>query len=222
MATASANCNPNKQPNNGQCEEYGGQCSKAIDIFFNQIGNGNVNSKAPQNVLSYGRFCGAATKCPALNNGLEEDDPEDIQDPDMEACSDSDTPLDEECKKHDKCLDNSGNEQGSDSNIDPLQSCQCHLEFLNELFTSPSPDKDLCDEDFYTKDVLPNPIGAGDVPYARFLSILGQGAVSPEVILLAAPFCFLFVDGGECLEADFDQLLGFCGPLVRELTKPME
>lgn len=209
VATASANCNPNKQPNNGQCEEYGGQCSKAVDIFFNQIGN--VNSKAPQNVLSYGRFCGAATKCPALNNGLE-DEEEDIQDPDVEACPDSDTPLDEVCKKHDKCLDNSGNNPGSDSNIDPLESCPCHLLFLNELFNAPAPDKDLCDEDFYNKPVL------SGAPYASFLSILGQGAVSPEVILLTAPFCFLFVDGGECLEAGFDQLLGFCVPLIGALT----
>ena len=140
MATASANCNPNKQPNNGQCEEYGGQCSKAVDIFFNQIGN--VNSKAPQNVLSYGRYCGAATKCPGTNNGLED------KGKDVAACDDGDelNPLDVACKAHDKCLDNSGNNPGSDSNIDPLQSCPCHLVFLDELFNAPAPtdSRDCC------------------------------------------------------------------------------
>jgi len=213
VATASANCNPNKQPNNGQCEEYGGQCSKAVDIFFNQIGN--VNSKAPQNVLSYGRFCGAATKCPALNNGLE-DDPEDIH-PDVEACPSTDTPLDEACEKHDKCLDNSGNNPGSDSNIDPLQSCPCHLVFLDELFNAPESDKDLCDYDFYNTPAVP--FNGGDIPYDLLLTILRQGS-QPEVVLLAAPFCFLFVTGGECYNAGFQiqQLLDVCEPLVRDLT----
>jgi len=221
VATASANCNPNKQPNNGQCEEYGGQCSKAVDIFFNQIGN--VNSKAPQNVLSYGRYCGAATKCPGSNNGLEG------KGKDVEACLSADTPLDEACKEHDKCLDDSGNNPGSDTNIDPAESCFCHDQFLRELFNAQAPGTDLCDKDFYDTNVLPNPVPgeSGDVPYSTFLTSLGKLALitvgappplSSEAILLAAPFCSLFVDGAECSDKGYTDFEGFCGFLTYALT----
>lgn len=204
MVTASANCNPNGQPNNGQCEEYGGQCSKAVDIFFNQFGN--VNSQAPQFVLSYGRYCGAATKCPGSNNGKGN-----VQE--VEACVGN--PLDAACKEHDSCLDGKGNSPGSDV-LDPDESCPCHAPFLGSLLAvalTPglAPDDKLCDEDFY----LPG-------GYASLLSSLGPGGISAEVILLAAPFCTLFVGEGDCVglggELEAAVLTPFCTQLVGQLN----
>ena len=141
-ATASANCNPNGQPNNGQCqcEEYGGQCSKAADIFLNQIGN--FNSKAPQNVLSYGRYCGASTKCPG--NGK-----------DVDACDVNF--LDDACKVHDTCLGDLDKSKGFEGRTP--EQCACDATLLGTLLFAAStpgvaPIDELCDEDFYNDPVI--------------------------------------------------------------------
>ena len=212
-ATASANCNPNGQPNNGQCEEYGGQCSKAADIFLNQIGN--FNSKAPQNVLSYGRYCGASTKCPGS------------KDVDVEICADDNNlitgfnTLDTACKVHDSCLGDLDQIKGFEGRTP--EQCACDATLLLTLLAAAAselvaPTDKLCDEDFYDKDVLINPFTGEDESYSDFLSGTPGLDKSPEAILLAAPFCGLFA-GGDC--SDFpvpNELTFFCTTLIGALT----
>ena len=230
VATASANCNPNGQPNNGQCEEYGGQCSKAADIFLNQIG---IVSKAPQNVLSYGRYCGAATKCPGLgpDNGSGKGKDGDKGNPNaVEVCADDNSitgfnTLDTACVVHDTCLGDLDQIKGFEGRTP--QQCLCDATLLGTLLTVAvtdilSPDDKLCDENFYDEPVLPDPFSVGDISYSAFLSgvgqLTGQTIYSPEAILLAAPFCGLFVAEGDCEGLAPTDLTLFCTTLFGVLT----
>jgi hypothetical protein len=150
IAAVSGACNSNVDR---VFQNVSGECTKPVDIII--AGTNNAAKTAVQSLLKYGRFCGAGSnKCPGQNNGnatgLEVDacplDP--VMDPYGPR-----NPIDEACKNHDKCLDDAGNDPGSERVKDLTERCKCDVPFVFALaVSSQSPQGlPLCDEAYYTK-----------------------------------------------------------------------
>ena len=146
-------------------------------------------------------------------NGWDKGNPNDV-----EVCDGNF--LDTACEEHDTCLDSLDQIQGSDGRS--AEQCACDAALLGNLFAAAAtealaPTDMLCDEDFYTKEVITIPPGV-KVSYSDFLSGVPGLGESPEALLLAAPFCALFVTEGDCYEAGLVQLQSVCGPLIGAIT----
>ena len=113
---ACATCKPASVSNQDErsCTAYGGRCSLAITRFL------SGSEESPANILSYGKFCGRANKCPGLNNANDNANIGDV-----DPCDDGG--LDAACKGHDKCLDDGGvNDPGSER-VPVPDRCPCDL-----------------------------------------------------------------------------------------------
>ena len=124
----------------------------------------------------------------------------------IDPCGGNDT-LDGGCEYNDRCLDNAGNDPGSDG-IPTPDRCPCDLDFLFTLdFASQDGCDSLCDEDFYNKPVVP--IDTTGTPVLSWSDVLWSdpSTLCPDAILLAAPFCSDFVPivgGGACVDPQID------------------
>jgi hypothetical protein len=177
ITAVSGACNSNDER---VCQPYSGECTKPVDIIL--AGTNNAVDTAVQTLLKYGRFCGAGSnKCPGQNNGEATGLVE------LEACplnpafpDGPRNPIDEACKNHDKCLDEAGNNPGSELVKDLTERCECDVPFVSALFDSfqgppqgPPEGLPLCDEEFYTKY---GPFGEEVFFAANFCCLVSFGA----------------------------------------------
>ena len=177
------------------CEDNSGVCSKPLKTFLD---NGIESKRADiWNVLSYGHYCGASTKCVAANlekGGQGKGPTEPIP------CND----IDYACKEHDACLDGLKEENGNNPKIGFPLRCQCEFGIIHgmkEAFESGNDQGMLCDKEYY------------GLPITSFIS---------EAELLALPFCALVTE--YCLEHElvlqYDVELIFCYALFAQILAP--
>jgi hypothetical protein len=173
------------------CEDNSGVCSKPLKTFLD---NGIESKRADiWNVLSYGHYCGASTKCVAANlekGGQGKGPTEPIP------CND----IDYACKEHDACLDGLKEENGNNPKIGFPLRCQCEFGIIHgmkEAFESGNDQGMLCDKEYY------------GLPITSFIS---------EAELLALPFCALVTEYCLDLVLQYGEALEFCSEISDKLA----
>eukprot|EP01083_Nonionella_stella_P096009 269675_1 len=181
------------------CGNYSGMCSKPLLKFVLGTGKsaGTEASDVREDIsnnLSYGRYCGASTRCIAEN--IAEGNPDNAPD----GCN----AIDEACKRHDSCLDGLKGEYKVDgpaksNNVPQIpypDRCPCEYEFVASLFMAKvlhSVSKGrLCDKAFYVQvqELLP---GAEEedifaTPYCFNIWREGDdGTCDPDLKVCACP-----------------------------------
>ena len=182
-ALVRANCTDDDQ----SCDDYSGSCSLSTAKYFAGFGSDTAAKRADLfNEFSYGRFCGASSKCTAANiaegGGPEPPTP----------CNAIDTA----CKEHDKCLnelkDTNGVEfsSGKQPNIDFPERCGCDIAIVADLALAFVPPL------FGTGDLQGNRLELCDKMYYDDFGDI------PEAFLVAAPFCqLIFEPTNGCIAA---------------------
>jgi hypothetical protein len=185
------------------CEDYSGVCTKPLNTFLDSFNGPATERRDIWNVLSYGHYCGASTKCVAANlekggKGLGPEPPA--------PCND----IDSACMQHDACLDGLKAENGNNPRIGFPLRCKCELNIVGGMWNATLARADgkdhgqLCDAEFY------------DLPIVDALGM-------DEEDFLAVPFCFLIFDGcgGETdLLAEYEAELAYCSELIEKLSPP--
>ena len=181
------------------CQDNTGVCTKPLFTFLDSLDGTNSQRKDIWNVLSYGHYCGASTKCVASNldkgdKGLGPTPPE--------PCND----IDDACMKHDSCLDGLKSENGNPKIEFPLR-CQCEFGIVRGMLgarTARAAGVDqgqLCDAEYYGLQIL-------------------QVLKLKEEDFLAIPFCFLIFDN--CMDEyppeEYVDVIGYCNMLLSGLN----
>lgn len=180
------------------CEDYSGVCTKPLYTFLESFDGPATKRSDIWNVLSYGHYCGASTKCVAdnLEKGGEGLGPE----PPV-ACND----IDSACKQHDACLDSLKAENGNNPRIGFPLRCKCELGIVAGMLEA--------------ADARANGVDHGQLCDAEYYDLPLEGMNEED--FLAVPFCFLVFD--ECMDevellADYGEELYYCTQLIQGLS----
>jgi hypothetical protein len=161
----------------------------------------NTKRKDIWNVLSYGHYCGASTKCVASNLELGG---QGVGPTPPAPCND----IDNACMQHDACLDGLKAENNNNPKIDFPLRCQCELGIIRGMLAakvaraSGTDQGQLCDAEYY------------DIP---IIQLTGMN----EEDFLAVPFCFLVFDkcmGEVQLLSEYGTELMYCKQLAENLS----
>ena len=178
VVSIQANCNLRDEEsgrNLGACDTYGGKC-------YQPLVSGLKTPDGIPNNVQYGKFCGSANKCP------------------ISPVDSAGTPcpgdfLDLKCYDHDVCRNKVVTSKVS-RRKQPKENCKCDLALLANLFgvalegdgSNPDflpPQKQLCDEDFYTKETI---------PYNTFIKGPNKTVKVSEAVVVALPLCEDFLE----------------------------
>lgn len=170
------------------CDANAGNCSRSVEGFIAELVDSLASGEevSPRNdifnTLSYGKYCGASTRCIGKNLGVDQlvingGDYEEGFVPD--GCS----MIDNACSLHDRCLDSLRNdvvEKGKRVSIPAPHRCECEYKLIAQLaqakggpYFNPldpefvrgmtSEDPPLCDAGFYSSGGVALGLTAEDV-----------------------------------------------------------
>ena len=180
------------------CQDNAGVCTKPLYTFLDSLDGTNSKRKDIWNVLSYGHYCGASTKCVASN--LEKGD-QGLGPTPPEPCNN----IDDACMKHDSCLDGLKAENNGNPNIGFPLRCGCEFDIVHGMLGAKVAramgvdQGQLCDAEYYGLQLI-------------------QDLGLYEEDFLAIPFCFLIFDNCMDESAEYNEVIEYCGMLMKGLN----